>query len=107
MLGIVGALLGAGAHESPALPAPPAANVPDGVIADIRLARVDLYCANDERAVADIRSARRQLGGRGAAHHPRVLKALDEAAWQVRQHHGRAAQDALEDALRHVRCSAR
>lgn len=103
MLGVVAAMLGIGIYGTQVLPAVPTPGIPDEVIADIRRARVDLYCSNDSRAVAAIRSARQQLRGQGAPVHAGMLKALDEAAWQVRQHHFREAEDALEDALRHGR----
>ena len=81
--------------RTPAAPAP----VPPEVMANIRRARVELYCSRDVQAVADIRAAREQLRRCGAPLHVVPLQALDAACWLAMHGHTMEAEEALDAAL--------
>jgi hypothetical protein len=100
MLTLVGALVGAGAY-APEPPADAAAGplLPPQVAAEIRRARVEIYCGHNAAALAGIRTASRQLRAGGGAMPARTLAALDQAAWLARHNRHAAAELALEDAL--------
>jgi len=98
MLSLVGALLSAGAYgadgASTAAPQPPLQ-----AAADIRRARVQLYCGHDAQAMADIRAARERLDAHGDAPDAQARAALDQAAWLARRGRFQDAEAALELAL--------
>lgn len=100
------ALVQAGAYtEPPAAPAAPT-RLPELLLADILAARVDLYCDHNDRAVADIRSARRHLEEAEPAVRAAVLTALNRAAWLTRHDDFEAAERALEEAVALLRTPA-
>jgi hypothetical protein len=100
MLGLVGALVSAGAYATPESSVPAEAiPVPVEAVAEIRRARVELYCGQDARAVADIRAARGRLREGAAGLRGDVVAALDEAAWLARRGRLEAAERALQNAL--------
>ena len=103
---LAGALPGAGAHRPEAHAATPATLVPAEVLAEIRRARVELYCGRDAQAVADIRAAREQLRRCGAPRHVVALQALDAASWLARHGHTMEAEDALDAALTRLEAAA-
>ena len=98
MLSLVGALLSAGAYGADGADAatPP---LPLQAAADIRRARVQLYCGHDAQAMADIRSARGLLDRSGEAPVAHARAALDKAAWLARRGHFQDAEAALDEAL--------
>ncbi len=67
--------------------------------ADIRHARVELYCDHTPQAIAAIRRASHTLEAGAHAADPRALAALDEAAWQARHDHTGEAVAALDTAI--------
>lgn len=95
------ALVRASAWEEPAHdPVPPSPpRHPELLLADIQAARVDLYCDHNDRAVADIRAARRHLGEADPAVRGALLEALGRAAWLTRHDDFEGAERALEEAL--------
>jgi len=88
---------GAYAPDHPAKSA--RAPIPAAVLAEIRRARVELYCGHDAQAVADIRAAREQLRRCAPPLNVVALQALDAASWLVRHGHTQEAEDALDAAL--------
>lgn len=70
--------------------------------ADIQAARVDLYCDHNDRAVADIRAARKHLAQSHTTHRVDVLNALNRAAWLARHDAYEQAEQALEQAMNHL-----
>ena len=100
MLSLVGALLSATAYGSEGVPAAPSP-VPEQAVAEIRSARVQLYCDHDVQAMADIRAARSRL--EDGAPLARARSALDEAAWHARHGRFQDAELALDDALARLR----
>jgi hypothetical protein len=73
--------------------------VPAEVLAEIRRARIELYCGHDVQAVADIRAAREQLRRCAPPLQVVALQALDAASWLARHGHTNEAEDALDTAL--------
>jgi hypothetical protein len=96
---LAGAVVSAGAYAPDLRGHPAAQQVPAEVLAEIRRARVELYCGQDAQAVADIRAAREQLRRCGAPLHAIALQALDVASWLARHGHTMQAEEALETAL--------
>lgn len=96
---LASALVSAGAYTSdPATTSGPVF-VPAEVLAEIRRARVQLYCGQDIQAVAEIRAAREQLRRCGAPLQVVALQALDAASWLARHGHTFEAEEALDAAL--------
>lgn len=94
---LFGALIGATTYvaaEAPQLPA----DVPDEVRAEIRHARVELYCDHRGGAINDIRAACTQLRQRPGPLCSETLAMLEQASWLVRQRQFGPAQQALERA---------
>jgi hypothetical protein len=67
--------------------------------ADIRNARVELYCDHAPQAIAAIRRATHTLEAGAHVADPQALAALDEAAWQARHDHTGEAVAALDTAI--------
>lgn len=103
---LAGALVNAGAYTPDAHAASAGAFVPAEVLAEIRRARVQLYCGQDIQAVAEIRAAREQLRRCGAPLQVVALQALDAASWLARHGHTFEAEDALEAALARLQAIA-
>lgn len=78
---------------------------PELLMADIQAARVDLYCDHNDRAVADIRAARRHLEEADPEVQRAVLESLNRAAWLTRHDDFEAAERALEQAAEVLRAS--
>ena len=98
MLSLVGALLSAGTYmpdDAVAATRP----VPRQAVADIRRARVELYCGNDAQAVETIRAARSRLGDRAGVPTARARAVLDKASWLARHGRFQDAVQALDHAL--------
>ena len=106
MLTLVSALVGAGAYAQD-VPAETAPAVPLAAVADIRRARVEIYCGHNSQAVASIRAARNQLTSLSASASARTLAALDQAARLTRQNQYTRAELALESALGHLDSASR
>lgn len=99
MLSLVGALVSAGSYCQPdELPATAPA-VTAQAVADIRRARVELYCGHDGQAVVDMRAARASLQKAVGVTPALALAALDEAAWHTRRGRYESAELALDHAL--------
>jgi hypothetical protein len=98
MLGLVSALVSASAY-SPAEATTTAMQAPVEAMADLRRARVELYCSHDALAVANIRAAREQLRRHGSPLLGDAMTMLDQAAWLVRHGHLEAAEEALQHAI--------
>jgi len=99
-LSLVGALLSATAYGGEGVPNAPSP-VPEQAVAEIRSARVQLYCGHHLQAMADIRAARGRLE-EGVPLAP-TRAALDEAAWHARHGRFQDAEAALDDALARLR----
>lgn len=93
------ALVQASAYVEPPHPDGGPMRHPELLLADIQAARVDLYCDHNDRAVADIRSARRHLEEADPTVQTAVLTALNRAAWLTRHDRFDDAEQALEEAL--------
>jgi hypothetical protein len=101
MLGLVGALVSASAY-SPAeatTSAPGGTQAPVQAMAELRRARVELYCSHDALAVANIRAAREHLRRYASPLLGDAMTMLDQAAWLVRHGHLEAAEEALQHAI--------
>lgn len=98
---LVGALVSASAYEQP-LPQSAHEPIPIQAVASIQRARVDIYCGHRLQAVADIRSASRQLRESGAKVSPETLAALDQAAWLTRRRQHVLAEQSLEAVLNRI-----
>jgi hypothetical protein len=98
-LSLVDALVHAGAYaEEPPAPGALLASHAD-VVADINSARVELYCDHNDRAVAEIRAARRHLMHAAGPVPAGAFDALNQASWLVRHDQYAQAEQALEAAL--------
>ncbi|NML46198.1 hypothetical protein HHL11_20790 [Ramlibacter sp. G-1-2-2] len=95
---LFGALIGATAYVAAEVPQLPA-SVPDEVRAEIRHARVELYCDHRDSAINDIRAACTHLRQRPGPLCGETLARLEQANWLVRRRQFGPAQDALERAL--------
>lgn len=96
--GLIGAVVAATSYSGPVHAQE--ASVSAQAVADIRHARVELYCGHDAEGIADIRSACRELQGlAGSAREP-ALQALQEATFHARRHRVTEAEAALDTALR-------
>ena len=98
---LVGALVGACSYVAAPMPAAEAA-VAMQAMADIRQARVELYCGHDARMQADVRAACRQLRELPGPPARNAVIALHEAAWLARHREFRGAGQALDRALVHL-----
>jgi hypothetical protein len=105
-LGVLAALVGAGAYG-----APQACLLAEGrsggelAAAEIRRAQVELYCCHDAQAVAEIRTARAHLHLPYDWRYGAALAGLDRAAWMARQGRLTEAEDALQAALTSLRAA--
>ena len=98
---LVGALVGACGYVAAPLPAANA-GVPIEAVADIRQARVELYCGHDAQMQVDLRAACRQLRELPGPPARNAVIALGEAAWLARHGEFLGAAQALDRALVHL-----
>jgi hypothetical protein len=105
MLGLVSALVSASAY-SPAEAATSSERAPVQAMAELRRARVELYCSHDAQAVANIRAAREQLRRHASPLLSDAMTMLDQAAWLVRHGHLEAAEEALQHAIARLEADA-
>lgn len=64
---------------------------------ELRMARIELYCAHEDAALLALRRARGTLAAEDPQAVP-LLAALDEAAWHIRHHAPGDAHQVLEAA---------
>ena len=102
MFTLIGALVGAGAYAPEAPVVAAIAPIPLQAVADVRRARVDIYCGHNAQAVAGIRSASATLRVSNATVPAEALAALDQAAWMMRHDEYVRAEQALDAALGHM-----
>jgi hypothetical protein len=98
---LISALI-AGSAYSPLLQDVRIEPIPAQAIADIRRARVEIYCGHNTQAVADIGAARRCLRASSTTLPREMLATLDHAAWLARHDHYRLAEEALDAALAQI-----
>lgn len=100
MYSLVGAVVGAGAYEFDGHDRQAAHDAFSAeALADVRAARVELYCVHTERVLDAIRDARHHLEMAAGALPSGALTALDRAAWHARRDHFDETLAALESAL--------
>jgi hypothetical protein len=105
-LGVLAALVGAGAYGAPQAVFLVAGE--DGcerAAMEIRRAQVELYCSHDAEAMMEIRTARALLHLMHDGRYGEALVGLDRAAWMARQGRLTEAEDALQDALTSLRAA--
>lgn len=96
---LLGALMGAGAYSHAGPVETPPAPLPARAVDEVRHARVDIFCGHNQRAVDDIRAARRELRGAAMPVPARMFATLDRAAWLARTNQYREAEVALQSTL--------
>ena len=79
----VGALAAASSYV-PAMTAVAPEPMSEHAVAELRKARVEIYCGHNNQAVAGIRAARRQLHASSMASSSPIFATLDEASWLTR-----------------------
>lgn len=95
---LVGALAAASGYV-PTVSAAAAEPVPADAVAELRKARVEIYCGHNHQTVAGIRAARRQLHASSIASSSPVFATLDQASWLTRHDQHVQAEHALDKAL--------
>lgn len=96
---LIPALIGAGAYSQDAHDAEHRAQLPQQVLADVRRARVELYCDHDAQALQCIRAALSVLVNSPDPVSPELVGSLVRAAWLARMGHYVDAEAALDVVL--------
>ncbi len=98
---LVGALAAASSYVPAMTGATAAAAGPMSApaVAELRKARVEIYCGHNNQAEAGIRAARRQLHASSFASSSPIFATLDEASWLTRHDQYELAEHALDKAL--------
>jgi len=96
---LIPALIGAGAYTPDPRDAARHAQLPPQALADVRRARVELYCDHKAQALLCIRAALILLGDSPEPVSPALMGSLAQAAWLARQGRYVAAEAALDAVL--------